>query len=60
MMNKAILWTAADVVHATGGATTGTWSASDVCFDSRAVQAGDMFETTGIWKEIAAFSVISQ
>jgi UDP-N-acetylmuramoyl-tripeptide--D-alanyl-D-alanine ligase len=37
------LWTANDIVSATGGAGQGDWSVSGVSIDSRTVAAGDLF-----------------
>lgn len=37
------LWTAKEVAAATGGASTGTWTANGVSIDSRSVSAGDLF-----------------
>jgi len=37
------LWTAADVVKATGGRCAGKWDATGVSIDSRSVKAGDLF-----------------
>ncbi len=38
-----ILWTSADAALATGGETSGSWSAARVVIDSRIVQPGDLF-----------------
>ncbi len=37
------LWTAAEVVKATGGVCDGTWTADGVSIDSRTVKPGDLF-----------------
>ena len=37
------LWTSAEVIKATNGACTGTWSAEGVSIDSRTVKPGDVF-----------------
>ena len=37
------LWTAQEAAKATGGHTTGSWSASGVSIDSRSCAAGDLF-----------------
>jgi UDP-N-acetylmuramoyl-tripeptide--D-alanyl-D-alanine ligase len=37
------LWTAKDAQAATGGTVAGSWTASGVSIDSRAVKAGDLF-----------------
>jgi len=37
------LWSASEAAQATGGKTTGSWDASGVSIDSRAVSAGDLF-----------------
>ncbi len=37
------LWTATDAVAATGGATTGDWTASGVSIDTRTIAPGDLF-----------------
>ncbi len=37
------LWTASDVVKATGGTCAGAWDASGVSIDSRSVKTGDLF-----------------
>ena len=37
------LWNAKDVAAATGGASTGAWTAGGVSIDSRSVKAGDLF-----------------
>ncbi len=38
-----VIWTSSEVVAATNGTTTGTWSATGVSIDSRATQKGDLF-----------------
>lgn len=40
---SAILWTSADAVAATGGATSRDWQATGVSIDSRTIAAGDLF-----------------
>ncbi len=40
---KQALWTAADAAAATGGATSGDWTASGVSIDSRTLEPGDLF-----------------
>ena len=42
-MTEAVLWTAADAQAATGGRTSGDWSATGVSIDSRTLQKGDLF-----------------
>jgi UDP-N-acetylmuramoyl-tripeptide--D-alanyl-D-alanine ligase len=42
-MNRAGLWTAAEVAAATGGRAAGDFTATGVAFDSREVEAGDLF-----------------
>jgi UDP-N-acetylmuramoyl-tripeptide--D-alanyl-D-alanine ligase len=42
-MTKNPLWTAAEIARATGGTTTGTWTASGFSYDSRTVNPGDVF-----------------
>ncbi len=37
------LWTADEIVKATGGACSGTWTASGVSIDSRSIEKGDVF-----------------
>ncbi|WP_420014068.1 UDP-N-acetylmuramoyl-tripeptide--D-alanyl-D-alanine ligase [Tateyamaria sp.] len=37
------LWTAAEAAAATGGTSTGDWSATGVSIDTRTLQAGDLF-----------------
>ena len=37
------LWTSTEVIKATNGACTGTWSAEGVSIDSRTVKPGDLF-----------------
>ncbi|WP_417513935.1 UDP-N-acetylmuramoyl-tripeptide--D-alanyl-D-alanine ligase [Minwuia sp.] len=37
------IWTAQEVVEATGGTATGTWRATGVSIDSRTVEPGDLF-----------------
>lgn len=37
------LWTSAEVIKATNGACSGTWSAEGVSIDSRTVKPGDLF-----------------
>lgn len=41
--SRPVLWTAADVVAATGGRAVGEWTAGGVSIDSRTVEAGDLF-----------------
>ncbi len=38
-----VLWTAADAAAATGGKTTGDWTANGVSIDTRTIQEGDLF-----------------
>lgn len=42
-MTKAVLWTAKDAATATGGKTTGDWTATGISIDSRKVSEGDLF-----------------
>jgi UDP-N-acetylmuramoyl-tripeptide--D-alanyl-D-alanine ligase len=42
-MTEAVLWMAADAQAATGGRTSGDWSATGVSIDSRTLQPGDLF-----------------
>ena len=37
------LWTAAEAIEATGGATTGDWVVSGLSIDTRSIEAGEMF-----------------
>lgn len=39
----SVLWTSQEAVKATGGTTRGTWQATGVSIDSRALHAGDLF-----------------
>lgn len=43
MTTKPTIWTAPEAAKATDGRTNGSWNASGLTFDSRAVTAGDMF-----------------
>lgn len=42
-MTAGALWTAAEAASATGGRTSGDWTATGVSIDSRTVQRGDLF-----------------
>jgi len=42
-MAKAIQWSAADAVAATGGTASGIWAATGVSIDTRTIEAGDLF-----------------
>lgn len=42
-MTETVLWTAADAQAATGGRTSGDWSATGVSIDTRTLQPGDLF-----------------
>ncbi|MAZ76112.1 MAG: UDP-N-acetylmuramoylalanyl-D-glutamyl-2, 6-diaminopimelate--D-alanyl-D-alanine ligase [Micavibrio sp.] len=43
MSNSNTIWTAKEAIDATGGQTSGDWSATGVSIDTRTIQEGDLF-----------------